>query len=55
MGSVYFNQEKNIAKAFKYFKLAAASGKCASALNNLGYCFEVGSHMFDAENNTYHK
>jgi len=43
LGSFYWNHEKNFFKAFKYFKLASASGKCASALSNLGYCFEVGS------------
>jgi len=45
---LYFNHEKNFSQAVKYFKLAAANGKSARAMNNLGICFETGPQEFKA-------
>ncbi len=42
LGAYKFNVNKNESAAVEMFKKAAASAKCARALNNLGLCFEFG-------------
>lgn len=42
LGAHCFNVERNEVDAVSYFRQAAASGKCARAINNLALCFENG-------------
>ena len=42
LGAYSFNVEKSEETAVQYFRQAAASGKCARAVNNLALCFEKG-------------
>jgi len=42
LGAHAYNINNNGNEAVSYFRKAAASGKCARALNNLALCFENG-------------
>ena len=46
LGSLAFNQEKDLQSAIHFFWKAVDSKKCPRALNNLAICYELGSEEY---------